>query len=391
MRFAVGSWPSLVVGAVGEGVRNARQQNFPFRRAALAFGVVLTLAGCNTIDSMFEGDPPPPTARTSGGAAPAQSGTSNDEKDYPRLSTVPARPTRPTPPPQQGLAADRASARYADNEVRPVNEAADAVIGQRLGASAPAAAPLPGPEAGPPAAAPVTPVQSAPPTPMQPQSPPESSVQPPSAAPSPAAPPPPAAQAAVAQSQEMAQPQEMAQSPAQAPIQSAPPMPAPTAASLPPPPAPSQQALVLPPTTRPAVSAVTGRSAAAAAAPAPAYHGNNIQVAVVQFGRASSGLSGDDLTVLRDVAEIQKKQGGTIRVVGHASQDVTGSDVQRLQEGNYAISLARANAIANQLVRFGVPRSAVVAEAAGDVQPEYDPVNPVAVASNRRAEIFLAF
>ena len=168
------------------------------------------------------------------------------------------------------------------------------------------------------------------------------------------------------------------------------PAPIPVATSLPPPPAPSQQALVLPPTTRPAVSAVAaGR--APSAVPMPVTYGNNMQVAVVQFSRASSGLSSDDLSVLRDVAEIQKKQGGTVRIVGHASQDSTGADVQRLQQGNYTVSLARANAIAAQLARFGVPRNAVIVEAAGDQQPEYEPVTAVAVASNRRAEIYLAF
>lgn len=369
MSSKVGSWPVAVADAVQQKLRAVgNMRRVPVSHMAIAVGLAVTVAACSSIDSMF-GDEPAPTARTSGGTAPAQSGTSGD-KDFPRLSTVPARPERPTPPPQQGLAADRSGARYADNEVRPVNEAADAVVGQRLGASA---APRPATQgtAAAPAAAPVAPVQSAPPTPMQqPAQPPQSAVQP-------SAPVAPAAQAPAGRAAPVAQ----------APM----PAPTPMATTLPPPPAPSQQALILPPTTRPAVSAVAGGRAAAAATPTPVYYGNNIQVAVVQFGRASSGLTGDDLTVLRDVAEIQKKQGGTIRIVGHASQDTTASDTQRLQQGNYQVSLARANAIAAQLVRFGVPRNAVLVEAAGDLQPEYDPVTAVAVASNRRAEIFLAF
>jgi outer membrane protein OmpA-like peptidoglycan-associated protein len=116
-----------------------------------------------------------------------------------------------------------------------------------------------------------------------------------------------------------------------------------------------------------------------------------VQVAVVQFGRASSGLSGDDVAVLRDVAEIQKKQGGVVRIIGHASQDSTSDDPQRAFDANYNVSLARANAIASQLASYGVPRNAIQVQGAGDRQPEYDPVTAVAVASNRRAEIFLAF
>jgi outer membrane protein OmpA-like peptidoglycan-associated protein len=367
----------MIAGTVQHKLRAVRaMRTISISHAALAVGLAITVGACSSIDSMFGSDAPP-TARTVG-AAPAQSGTTGDNKDFPKLSTVPPRPERPTPPPQQGLAADRQGARYADNEVRPVNEAADAVVGQRLGASTPRqAAPASAPQAAPqgpatqPAAAPAAPVQSAPPTPMQQpapqQMPPQSAAQP--AAPAPAAAPvTPAPMAAPA--------------PAPAPV--------PVASSLPPPPAPSQQALVLPPTSRPAVSSLAP-ARATAAAPTPVYYGNTMQVAVVQFGRASSGLSADDVAVLRDVAEIQKKQGGTVRVVGHASQDASGNDAQRLQQGNYAVSLARANAIAGHLVRLGVPRGSVVVEAAGDQQPEFDPVTAVAVASNRRAEIYLAF
>ena len=348
----IGSWPSVVADAVQQKLRDALPSRKPHvSRTALVVGLALTVAACSSIDSMFGGDEPPPTARTSGAASTS--------KDSPKLSTVPARPERPTPPPQQGLAADRSGARYADNEVRPVNEAADAVVGQRLGASTPAPRPAgQGAAVQPAGAAPVTPVQSAPTTPVE--------------------------------QQRAATPQASVQQAPVAPVAQAPmPAPVPMASTLPPPPAPSQQALILPPTTRPSVSSVAGR--APSARPTPVYYGNNIQVAIVQFGRASSGLSSDDLAVLRDVAEIQKKQGGTVRIVGHASQDSTGSDVQRLQEGNYTVSLARANAIASQLVRFGVPRGSVLVEAAGDRQPEYDPVTAVAVASNRRAEIYLAF
>lgn len=348
----IGSWPSVVADAVQQKLRDALPSRKPHvSRTALVVGLALTVAACSSIDSMFGGDEPPPTARTSGAASTS--------KDSPKLSTVPARPERPTPPPQQGLAADRSGARYADNEVRPVNEAADAVVGQRLGASTPAPRPAgQGAAVQPAGAAPVTPVQSAPTTPVE--------------------------------QQRAATPQASVQQAPVAPVAQAPmPAPVPMASTLPPPPAPSQQALILPPTTRPSVSSVAGR--APSARPTPVYYGNNIQVAIVQFGRASSGLSSDDLAVLRDVAEIQKKQGGTVRIVGHASQDSTGSDVQRLQEGNYTVSLARANAIASQLVRFGVPRGSVLVEAAGDQQPEYDPVTAVAVASNRRAEIYLAF
>ncbi len=369
----IGSWPSLATAVLQDNVRTLHPlRTTRARRIAVALGIALTVAACSSIDSMFE-DEAPPTARktTSGDAGKA------GDKDYPKLSTVPARPERPTPPPQQGLAADRESARYADGSVQPVNEAANAVVGQTLGASTRPAA-----SGATVAAAPAGPVQSAPVTPVQaqPQQPAATTAAPVQRAP--------VQQAPVQQAPVQQAPMQQVQ---QAPVQQAPmPQQAPVASTLPPPPPPSQQALILPPTTRPPVGqVVAGRTQAAP--PAPVYYGNTMQIAVVQFGRASSGLSSDDLRVLRDVAEIQKKQGGVIRIVGHASQDASASDVERLEQANYAVSLARANAIAGQLVRFGVPRNAVTVEGASDRQPEFEPSTAVAVASNRRAEIYLAF
>lgn len=117
--------------------------------------------------------------------------------------------------------------------------------------------------------------------------------------------------------------------------------------------------------------------------------GNLIEVAVVQFGRSSSGLDGPSVGVLRDVASIQRSQGGVVRIIGHASADSANADPQRAREDAYGISLARANAVARQLAALGVPRNQIVVEAASDDQPEYAPVTAAAVAANRRAEIYL--
>ncbi len=125
---------------------------------------------------------------------------------------------------------------------------------------------------------------------------------------------------------------------------------------------------------------------------APSYtpvSGNLVEVAVVQFGRASSGLDGNSLGVLRDVASIQRSQGGVIHIIGHASADSANADPQRAKEDAYGISLSRANAIARQLAALGVPRNQIVVEAAADDQPQYAPVTTTAVAANRRAEIYL--
>jgi outer membrane protein OmpA-like peptidoglycan-associated protein len=119
--------------------------------------------------------------------------------------------------------------------------------------------------------------------------------------------------------------------------------------------------------------------------------GGNMQIAVIQFGRSSSGLGGNDLAVLSKVAQIQKRNGGTVRVVAHAARDVTGSSDAELERGNYEVSKRRALAIANQLMALGVPRSAIIAEAASDNEPIYETSTARGVAANRRAEVYLDF
>ena len=117
--------------------------------------------------------------------------------------------------------------------------------------------------------------------------------------------------------------------------------------------------------------------------------GGPMQVAVIQFGRSSSGLGGIDDSVLQRVAQIYKRNGGTVRVVAHASQDATASSVEAIERGNYDVSRRRALAIANRLMALGVPRTAIIAEAASDSEPVYETSTARGVAANRRAEVFL--
>lgn len=117
--------------------------------------------------------------------------------------------------------------------------------------------------------------------------------------------------------------------------------------------------------------------------------GGNIQIAVIQFGRASSGLGGNDYEVLAKVAQIQRRNGGTIRIVAHADQDAYGASAAQIERGNFEVSRRRALAIAQQLRALGVPRDRIVAEAASDDEPVYQTNTARGIAANRRAEIFL--
>ncbi len=138
-----------------------------------------------------------------------------------------------------------------------------------------------------------------------------------------------------------------------------------------------------PPGARPAVEV-------AAASPQPAvtrpYVGAR-RVAVIQFAQMSSDLTANDMAILQKVAEIQRGNGGRVRIVAHAAEDAYGSSVAALAQGNMDMSRRRALAIASQLIRLGVPRDRIVAEAASDAEPIHDPTNPRGVAANRRADI----
>ncbi len=118
----------------------------------------------------------------------------------------------------------------------------------------------------------------------------------------------------------------------------------------------------------------------------PPFDGS-IQVAVIQFGQASTGLDETDQAVLARVAEIQRENGGTVRIVAHAARDA----VSTAQRDNFDVSRRRALAIAQQLRRLGVPADQMVAEAASDDEPIYQTSTARGLAANRRAEVFIDF
>ena len=127
----------------------------------------------------------------------------------------------------------------------------------------------------------------------------------------------------------------------------------------------------------------------AAAAPAPINEGQPRSgaepVGMIYFRDGSSDLSSDDRRVLEQIAEIQRAYGGVVSVIGHASVGGTDSD----QQANQRISEARANAVAQELMRYGVPLDAIRAGAAGDSQPLFSEAATNGEAGNRRVEVYL--
>ena len=139
-----------------------------------------------------------------------------------------------------------------------------------------------------------------------------------------------------------------------------------------------------PPPTLPQVSVpVVSRSGAQPA--------QSAQIATIFFGSATAALTEDDELVLREVSELQRETGGTIRVVGHSSRGAP--TVDRVKRGllNFKLSLDRANAVAAALTRFGVAKDDLEVIARGDGELLYAESSAAGAARNRRAEIFLDF
>ena len=105
-------------------------------------------------------------------------------------------------------------------------------------------------------------------------------------------------------------------------------------------------------------------------------------VATIMFGSGSAKLDARDETVLRDVAELQRRSGGRISVVGHASASQRDRTDPRRQMANFSVSMDRANAVAQALQRYGVPISMIDISA----WPETVALNE---ASSWRADVFL--
>jgi outer membrane protein OmpA-like peptidoglycan-associated protein len=104
-------------------------------------------------------------------------------------------------------------------------------------------------------------------------------------------------------------------------------------------------------------------------------------VASVAFSSGSARLGANDEALLQQVAQHYLRSGGTISVVGHATQDGGGTDVRR-QIANFSVSMDRATAVAQALQRYGVPGEAIAISAQVDGMA----MNGV---DGRRADVFL--
>lgn len=113
--------------------------------------------------------------------------------------------------------------------------------------------------------------------------------------------------------------------------------------------------------------------------------------AVVMFPGDGVALSAAGRAQVRVAVSAFQQRGGTgfIKVIGHSSSRTSNMPVEKHLVAIFAKSQARANAVAAEIIREGVPASRVLVEAVGDSQPVYYESMPQGEDGNRRAEIFI--
>lgn len=132
-------------------------------------------------------------------------------------------------------------------------------------------------------------------------------------------------------------------------------------------------------------------SLSSATAAIAALNGGVAPTAVIYFPGDGTSLTNTDREKVRSAVAAFKANGGqgSVRVVGHASSRTANMPVQKHLETIFDKSQARANAVAQELIREGVPASKVLIDAVGDSQPIYYESMPEGEEGNRRAEIFV--
>ncbi len=126
-------------------------------------------------------------------------------------------------------------------------------------------------------------------------------------------------------------------------------------------------------------------------AASPSALGGPAPTAVVYFPGDGTAVSAAARAQIRRAVAAFKKDGGTgtVRVVGHASSRTANMSVEKHLEVIFEKSQKRADAVAQELIRQGVPADRVRIDAVGDSQPVYYESMPKGEEGNRRAEIFV--
>ena len=107
------------------------------------------------------------------------------------------------------------------------------------------------------------------------------------------------------------------------------------------------------------------------------------------FGLGSIRLKSDDLSVIKQVAHVHRQRGGDVLIIAHASSRFRKASRIAARLGNFDLSLRRARAIRQALIRQGLRGKRIRIVARGDGEAQSAPNRPEIEAADRRADVFL--
>ena len=110
------------------------------------------------------------------------------------------------------------------------------------------------------------------------------------------------------------------------------------------------------------------------------------RVAVVLFAEGSAAIDSGQIGKLKPILDAVRRDGGTLHVVGHASQ--TGDGLDQTKVDNFDLSVERADAVAKALGELGLESNALQVSAEGDSKPVVAVAGAKGEAANRRVDIF---
>ena len=137
------------------------------------------------------------------------------------------------------------------------------------------------------------------------------------------------------------------------------------------------------------VAAIAANSLTQITRPIRSLASGAVKVATIHFRNGSSALTTRDRQIIANALQLKKERGGRIHIIGHASSRTRSVDPVRHKMLNFKVSVDRADAVAQELIRLGVKKEELVVDAISDAQPIYFEFMPTGEAGNRRAEIYL--
>ena len=89
------------------------------------------------------------------------------------------------------------------------------------------------------------------------------------------------------------------------------------------------------------------------------------------------------------MVRLQRKNGGQVQIVGHASSRTRNLSPIAHKMTNFAVSAKRADKVAGELMRLGVNKKDILIAAVSDAEPAFYEIMPSGEAGNRRTDIYL--